>query len=57
MNKKSSGAFYGRRKFLNNATRIAGASIVMGMPGISIAEKPVPGTAVLTVRQVIDIIL
>jgi hypothetical protein len=44
----------GRRNFVSSVVSVAGTSLIMGWPGISIAEKA--GQA-LTVGQVIDTIL
>lgn len=57
MKRKNDNAFYGRRKFLNSVTKLAGASAVMALPGVSLAERLRQTTSALTVKQVIDIIL
>lgn len=57
MKQKSNQNLYGRRVFLNNATKLAGASMVMAMPGVSLAGNWKATNAVFTVKQVIDIIL
>ncbi|MBW3544847.1 MAG: Nif3-like dinuclear metal center hexameric protein [Bacteroidetes bacterium] len=49
--------FYGRRTFLKNVSRVAGTSLLMAIPGISLADKLRPTKAALTVKQLIDIIL
>lgn len=47
-------AFYGRRQFLTSVTGIVGASMVMTVPGVSLAANVWQS---YTVKQVIDIIL
>ena len=46
--------FYGRRKFLSSVTGLAGTSIVMSVPGVSLAKSLWQN---YTVQQVVDIIL
>lgn len=47
---------YGRREFLSNVGKVAAASAIIGLPGMSNAGEP-SGRTSLTVKQVIDIIL
>jgi putative NIF3 family GTP cyclohydrolase 1 type 2 len=56
MRNESKGAFYGRRKFLTSVSKLAGTSMIIGLPGLSFAAKSRSKNA-LTVKQVIDIIL
>jgi putative NIF3 family GTP cyclohydrolase 1 type 2 len=46
-----------RRKFLASTTKLAGTSMVMAIPGVSVAGKLWSPTDTFTVKQVIDIIL
>lgn len=55
--KKNHDLFYKRRQFLTSAGKLAGASMVMSIPGISLAEGLKQTRATLTVKEVIDIIL
>ncbi|MBK5272095.1 MAG: NGG1p interacting factor NIF3, partial [Bacteroidia bacterium] len=48
---------YGRRKFINDVSKAAGAAIVITLPGISKAGELLQTKDVFTVKQVIDIIL
>jgi putative NIF3 family GTP cyclohydrolase 1 type 2 len=48
---------YGRRKFCTEATKLAGASLVLALPGASLAGGVRPTRATYTVQQVIDLIL
>jgi putative NIF3 family GTP cyclohydrolase 1 type 2 len=47
---------YNRRKFLKNAAAVAGTSVIVSMPGISLAEERNTNIS-FTVKDVIDIIL
>lgn len=55
--KNFSNTVYGRRKFLTSVTKLAGASVVMAIPGTTLAASPVHTNAALTIKQVIDTIL
>ena len=57
MKKKNHYNPYGRRKFLTDVGKLAGASIIMTVPGVSNAGKLWQAPSALTVQQVIDIIL
>jgi len=57
MKKKKHDLFYERRKFLANTAKLAGATMVIGVPGVSFAEGFGQNKATLTVKEVIDIIL
>jgi putative NIF3 family GTP cyclohydrolase 1 type 2 len=57
MKQKSHSPFYGRRKFCTSVTRLAGASVVLALPGASLAGGVRPAKAAYTVQQVIDLIL
>ena len=57
MNKKSDYNFSGRRKFITSVTKLAGASMVMAVPGISFAAGKEHAKPDFTVKQVIDVIL
>ena len=57
MKKRSNDTFYGRRKFLTSVTRLVGTSMVMAVPGLSIAERLRPIKTTFTVKQVINTIL
>jgi putative NIF3 family GTP cyclohydrolase 1 type 2 len=57
MQKKSDHTFQGRRKFMSSVTKLAGASMVMSVPGISLAGSKWQTKDTITVRQVIDTIL
>jgi len=57
MKKKNHNNLYGRRKFLTDVSKLAGASIIMTVPGVSNAGKLWQAPSALTVQQVIDIIL
>jgi putative NIF3 family GTP cyclohydrolase 1 type 2 len=57
MKQNSLDAFYGRREFLSDVTKIVGASLVMAVPDISLADGLTPTKATVTVQQVIDTIL
>lgn len=48
---------YGRRKFLTAAVRLAGTSLTMAIPGVSLAENARSEKPAYTVKQVIDRIL
>lgn len=48
---------YNRRKFLKDTTAIAAGSVVLTMPGVSLAQEQSATKASFTVKQVIDIIL
>ena len=48
---------YGRRKFIATVTKAAGTSMVISLPGISLAKELLQRETALTVKQVIDIIL
>jgi putative NIF3 family GTP cyclohydrolase 1 type 2 len=54
---KSTYHFYGRRKFLSAVTKLAGTSMIMGIPGVRTAEGIWPDRTTYTVKQVIDLIL
>lgn len=49
--------FYGRRKFLTSVTKLAGTSLLMAAPGLSLAESVWQAKTTYTVKQVIDVIL
>src|SRR5690349_18876643 len=51
------GTHKGRRKFLTSVSKLAGTSLVLSLPGISLAEKVKPLQTTFTVKEVIDIIL
>ncbi len=57
MNKKNGPPFYGRRDFCTSVTRLAGASVVLALPGAGLAQTMRPAKATYTVKQVIDAIL
>ncbi|PRY06410.1 putative NIF3 family GTP cyclohydrolase 1 type 2 [Pontibacter ummariensis] len=57
MEKNNRHPLNGRRAFLNNVTKIAGASMIMAVPGIGLAESLQPVKRRFTVGQVIDTIL
>jgi len=48
---------YGRREFLANATLLAGASVMIALPGVGLAQKLSAAPAAYTVKQVIDMLL
>ena len=48
---------YSRRKFITTATKAAGTSMMIALPGISLAEELLKTKIVFTVKQVIDIII
>lgn len=55
-NKLYSPNFSGRRRFLSSVTKVVGTSVVLAVPGVSLAEN-LWRTKALTVKQVIDVIL
>jgi putative NIF3 family GTP cyclohydrolase 1 type 2 len=57
MNKRNQSNILARRTFITTVGKLAGASMVMAVPGISSAGKLWQPKAVFTVQQVIDIIL
>ena len=57
MNHKSNRPFYGRRNFCASVTQLAGASLVLTLPGVSVTRSAASPKATYTVKQVIDIIL
>src|SRR5947209_20497719 len=57
MKKKSNHHLYGRRKFFSSVTKLVGASVVMGLPGVDLAKSLRPTKTTYTVKQVIDAIL
>lgn len=54
MKQKNDDTFYERRKFLSSATRVLSTSMVMTIPGLSLAKNV---WQTFTVQEVIDIIL
>src|ERR1700761_2689858 len=48
---------YGRREFLANATLLAGATVMIALPGAGLAQKLSAAPAAYTVKQVIDMLL
>jgi putative NIF3 family GTP cyclohydrolase 1 type 2 len=57
MSQKSYFPHQDRRKFIASISKLAGASMLMAVPGISLAKGFGPAKANFTVQQVIDIIL
>ena len=57
MKKRNQPNVYGRRKFIKAVGKLAGASMVMAVPGVSSAGKFSKPKASFTVQQVIDLIL
>jgi hypothetical protein len=57
MKNKSYDTSYGRRKFLASVTKLVGTSIVIAIPGKSIAERVSQTKSTFTVKQIIDTIL
>jgi len=57
MKKRNLANIYGRRKFLTTVGKLAGASMVMAVPGVSSAGKFPKLKASFTVQQTIDLIL
>ena len=57
MDNKNFPTSYDRRKFLSSITTLVGTSIVATFPAVGFAENQRPSSAVITVKQVIDIIL
>jgi putative NIF3 family GTP cyclohydrolase 1 type 2 len=48
---------YGRRQFCTSVTKLAGASLVLALPGAGVARSVPSPRAAYTVKQVIDLIL
>ena len=57
MTQMSNDTFRGRRKFLTSVTKLAGASLVLAVPGVSLAANAKEIQTSFTVKQVIDTIL
>ncbi|WP_026463949.1 Nif3-like dinuclear metal center hexameric protein [Adhaeribacter aquaticus] len=57
MKEKNKYTYTGRREFLSTVTKAVGTSMVLAVPGISLAENLWLPEASYTVKQVIDIIL
>ncbi|QMU28360.1 Nif3-like dinuclear metal center hexameric protein [Adhaeribacter radiodurans] len=57
MKKNNYGTRTGRRKFLTFVSKLAGTSLVLALPGVSLAEKGNPTQTASSVKQIIDIIL
>ncbi len=57
MNDQSTPLFYGRRRFCTSVSRLAGTSLVLALPGVSVARSVPSPQATYTVKQVIDRIL
>ncbi|MBD0254935.1 MAG: Nif3-like dinuclear metal center hexameric protein, partial [Cytophagales bacterium] len=57
MKPESNPSCYGRRQFCTSVTKLAGTSLVLALPGVSVAGGVRAPKATYTVQQVIDLIL